>query len=89
MFDEHKLVDPNFANIHMDCDEKVMANHWLTIHMACNKWHGIVEEVVARPESGANVKGQMLRMFAMYRADNEDQEFRFLHVFSRIDSCEK
>ena len=31
----------------------------------------------------------MLRMFTMYCADNEDQEFRFLHVFSRIDSCEK
>ncbi|KAE8804144.1 putative methionyl-tRNA synthetase [Hordeum vulgare] len=25
----------------------------------------------------------------MYRADNKDQEFRFLHVFSRIDSCDK
>ncbi|KAE8789225.1 putative methionyl-tRNA synthetase [Hordeum vulgare] len=25
----------------------------------------------------------------MYRADNEDQEFRFLRVFSRINSCKK
>ncbi|KAE8784933.1 putative methionyl-tRNA synthetase [Hordeum vulgare] len=31
----------------------------------------------------------MLLMFTMYRTDNKDQEFRFLHVFSRIDSCEK
>ncbi|KAE8780445.1 putative methionyl-tRNA synthetase [Hordeum vulgare] len=66
-----------------------MANHWSTIQTACNKCHGIVEEVATSPESGANVKGQMLRVLAMYRADNEDQEFRFLHVFSWIDSGEK
>ncbi|KAE8781597.1 putative methionyl-tRNA synthetase [Hordeum vulgare] len=35
-----------------------MANHWSTIQTACNKWHGIVEEVAARPKSGANVEGQ-------------------------------
>ncbi|KAE8770023.1 putative methionyl-tRNA synthetase [Hordeum vulgare] len=81
------LVDPDFANIHMDCDDKAMANHWATIQMACNKWHGIVEEVDARPKSGTNVEGQMVRMFSMYRQDNSDQEFKFLHVFSRIESC--
>lgn len=31
----------------------------------------------------------MVRMFVMYRADNVNQEFKFLHVFSRIESCEK
>ncbi|KAE8814722.1 putative methionyl-tRNA synthetase [Hordeum vulgare] len=66
-----------------------MSNRWSTIQTVCNKWHGIVEEVVARPESGANVEGRMVRMFGMHRADNKDQEFRFLHVFSRIESCEK
>lgn len=30
-FDEHKLVDPDFANIHMDHSDKAMANHWATI----------------------------------------------------------
>ncbi|KAE8774003.1 putative methionyl-tRNA synthetase [Hordeum vulgare] len=88
-FDECKLVDPDFANIHMDRGQKAMANRWSTIQMACNKWHGIIEEVAARPKSGANVECQMIRMFAMYHADNEDQEFRFLHAFSRIESCEK
>ncbi|KAE8816666.1 putative methionyl-tRNA synthetase [Hordeum vulgare] len=56
-FDERKLVDPDFANIHMDYGEKAMANSWSTIQIACNKWHSIVEEVPARPESGANVDG--------------------------------
>ncbi|KAE8805237.1 putative cysteine-rich receptor-like protein kinase 20 [Hordeum vulgare] len=60
-----------------------------TIQMACNRWHGIIEEVPARPKRGANVEGQIIRTFAMYRGDNEDQQFRFLHVFSRIGSCEK
>lgn len=31
----------------------------------------------------------MLRMFAMFRDDNSDQEFKYLHVFKRIDKCEK
>ncbi|KAE8817711.1 putative methionyl-tRNA synthetase [Hordeum vulgare] len=88
-FDERNMVDPDFASIHMDRGKKAMVNRWSTIQKACNKCHGIVEEVAALPESGANVKGHMHRMFAMYHTDNEDQEFRFLHVFSRIDLCEK
>ncbi|KAE8797375.1 putative methionyl-tRNA synthetase [Hordeum vulgare] len=31
----------------------------------------------------------MVWMFGMYRQDNSDQEFKFLHVFSKIESCEK
>ena len=58
-FDERKLVDPDFTNIYMDRGEKAMANHWAAIQTACNKWHGIVEEVAAHPGSGANVEGQV------------------------------
>ncbi|KAE8819784.1 putative methionyl-tRNA synthetase [Hordeum vulgare] len=36
-FDERKLVDPDFANIHMDRGEKAMSNRWLMIQTACNK----------------------------------------------------
>ncbi|KAE8820916.1 putative methionyl-tRNA synthetase [Hordeum vulgare] len=36
-FDERKMVDPDFANIHMDPGEKAMANRWSTIQTACNK----------------------------------------------------
>ena len=33
---------------------------------------------------------QMVRMFAMYRQDGStDQEFKYLHVLSRIEKCEK
>lgn len=33
---------------------------------------------------------QMLRMFAMFRQDSTpEQDFKYLHVFSRIDKCEK
>ena len=28
-------------------------------------------------------------MFAMYRQGNSDQEFKYLHVYKRIDKCEK
>ncbi|CAM0879536.1 unnamed protein product [Alopecurus aequalis] len=57
-FDERKLVDPEFAGLHTERGEKAMANHWAVIQQACNKWHGIQEEVVARPESGANIERQ-------------------------------
>ncbi|KAE8793260.1 putative methionyl-tRNA synthetase [Hordeum vulgare] len=87
VFDERKLVDPNVVNIHMDHGEKAMSNHWSTVQMDCNKWHGIVEEVIAHPKSGANIEGRMVWMFTMYHTNNEDQEFKFLHVFSGIESC--
>ena len=58
-FDERKLVDPAFSGIHMERGEKAMANHWAIIQQACNKWHGIQEEVSTRPESGANVEGKV------------------------------
>jgi hypothetical protein len=114
VFDERKMVDLEFSSIHMDHGDKAMANHWATIQQACNKWHGIQEEVMARPESGANIERgaryvhgspaqlfavffadtysspvQMLRMFDMYRRDSSDAEFKFLHVFAWIESCEK
>ena len=32
----------------------------------------------------------MVRMFATFRQDsNTDQDFKYLHVFSRIEKCEK
>ncbi|XBI11489.1 hypothetical protein VPH35_138543 [Triticum aestivum] len=88
-FDEPKFVDPYFKGVYMQRGAKAMANHWGLIQGACNKWHGIVEEVAARPESGANVEDQLLRMFAIYRQGNSDAEFKYLHVYKRIDKCEK
>jgi hypothetical protein len=31
----------------------------------------------------------MLKMFKMYHANNEDVEFKFIHVFKRIKKCDK
>ena len=31
----------------------------------------------------------MRAMFTAYREDNEDVEFKFIHVFARIETCEK
>ena len=31
----------------------------------------------------------MVRMFDAYRQDNKDADFKLLHVFARIESCEK
>ncbi|XBH70195.1 hypothetical protein VPH35_097910 [Triticum aestivum] len=59
------------------------------IQTACNKWHGIVEEIAARLKSGASIKDQLVRMFAMFRQDSSNQHFKYLHVFKRIQKCEK
>jgi len=58
-FDERKLVDPYFKGVYMQRGSKAMANHWGRIQGACNKWHGVVEEVAARPESGASIEDQV------------------------------
>nr|XP_045088732.1 uncharacterized protein LOC123497030 [Aegilops tauschii subsp. strangulata] len=78
-FDECKLVDPYFKGVYMQHGSKAMANHRGRIQGACNKWHGVVEEVAACPESGASVEDQ----------SNRDAEFKYLHVYKRIDKCEK
>ena len=39
--------------------------------------------------STSSSSAQMVQMFNMYRQDSSDQEFKFLHVFSRIESCKK
>ncbi|CAM0885606.1 unnamed protein product [Alopecurus aequalis] len=88
-FEERKLVDPEFAVLFTDRGEKAMANHWAVIQQACNKWHDMQEEVTARPEIGATIERQMVRMFKMYYNDNEEAKFKFLNVFTRIESCEK
>jgi hypothetical protein len=31
----------------------------------------------------------MLKMFSAYRQDNHDVEFKFIHVFTRIKTCDK
>ena len=54
-----KLCDPEFKTVYMERGEKAMANHWGIIQEACSKWHGIIEEVAARPESGADVERQV------------------------------
>ena len=58
-FDKRKLVDPYFKGVHMKRGSKAMANHCGLIQTACNKWHGIVEEVAARPESRTSVEDQV------------------------------
>ncbi|CAM0951258.1 unnamed protein product [Alopecurus aequalis] len=88
-YEERRMLDPEFAVCTIDHGEKAMANHWASIQQACNKWHDIQEEVRNRPQSGSNVEQRMVHMFDMYRRDNNDDEFKFLHVFTRIESCEK
>lgn len=53
-FDERKLVDPYFNKMVMVRGEKAMGTHWGIMAAACSKWHGIQEEIDARPESGAD-----------------------------------
>jgi hypothetical protein len=55
-FDERKLMDPTFNKMHMDRNPSGMSHHWGIIQKACNKWHGIQQEVMDRQESGTNIE---------------------------------
>jgi hypothetical protein len=37
-----------------------MAMHWGIMQAACNKWHGIQEEIADRPISGADFETKVL-----------------------------
>jgi hypothetical protein len=53
-FDERKLINPYFNKTVTVRGEKAMATHWEIMQAACNKWHGIQEEIADRPISGAD-----------------------------------
>ena len=57
-YDERRIVDPEFSQC-LYRGQKAMANHWAVIQTACNKWHGIQEEVQNRPKSGANSENEV------------------------------
>ena len=44
---------------------------------------------VRAPANCLFVPAQLLRMFGLYRQSNNEAEFKYLHVFKRIDKCEK
>ncbi|CAM0944832.1 unnamed protein product [Alopecurus aequalis] len=83
-YDERRMIDPDFAACVTERGQKTMANHWANIQTACNKWHGIQEEVTNRPKSGANREMELVRMPEAYKND-ENMDFKFLHVFVVIE----
>ncbi|CAM0949036.1 unnamed protein product [Alopecurus aequalis] len=87
-YNERRMIDPDFAACVTERGQKAMANHCANIQTACNKWHGIQEEVANRPKSGANREMELVRMLEAYTND-ENMDFKFLHVFVVIEGCEK
>jgi hypothetical protein len=65
-FDERKLVDPYFNKTVMVRSEKAMATHWGIMQAACNKWHGIQEEIADRSISGTNFETMVLAFLRRY-----------------------
>jgi hypothetical protein len=55
-FDERKLMDPTFNKLHMDRNSFRMSHRWGIIQQACNKWHGIQQEVMDRQECGTSIE---------------------------------
>jgi hypothetical protein len=60
-FDERKLLDSAFNKIHMDRSPSGMSHHWGLIQAACNKWHGIQQQVMDRQESGTSIEDLVSR----------------------------
>jgi hypothetical protein len=55
-FDERKLMDLMFNKVHMDHNLFGMSHRWEIIQQACNKWHGIQQEVMDQQESGTSIE---------------------------------
>jgi hypothetical protein len=68
-FDERKIIDPYFNKTVMIRGEKAMGTHWGIMQATCSRWHGIQEEIEARPMSGADFEAKvMLTRRAFHRA---------------------
>ncbi|KQK02611.1 hypothetical protein BRADI_2g02669v3 [Brachypodium distachyon] len=88
-YDERRVINREFASVTHDRNESGLSHRWQMIQQACNKWHGIQEEVRRRPASGSSAHDQMVAMFTAFRDDNDGAEFKFIHVFARIETCDK
>ena len=44
---------------------------------------------VRAPANCLFVPAQLLRIFGLYRQSNNDAEFKYLHVYKRINKCDK
>jgi hypothetical protein len=60
-FDEHKLMDLMFNQVHMDRNPSGISHRWGIIQQACNKWHEIQQEIMDRQESGTSIKDLVSR----------------------------
>jgi hypothetical protein len=58
-YDEHRLMDPMFQILRNDRNKSGMLHCWGMIQQACNKWHGIQEEICRHPQSGTNIADQV------------------------------
>ncbi|XBH66423.1 hypothetical protein VPH35_094931 [Triticum aestivum] len=92
-FDERKLVDPYFKGVYMQRGSKAMANHWGRIQRRATNGMGSSRRsrLARRAAQALRIRyaTPLLRMFALYRQSNSDAEFKYLHVYKRIDKCEK
>ncbi|KAK1631671.1 hypothetical protein QYE76_005986 [Lolium multiflorum] len=89
VFDERRLLDPYFKALTADRNVSAMSHRWHMIQHACNKWHVVVEEVLRVHISGTNFADQTRAMITAYGEDNDDIEFKFVHVFVRLETCDK
>uniref|UniRef100_A0ACD5UJP4 Uncharacterized protein n=1 Tax=Avena sativa TaxID=4498 RepID=A0ACD5UJP4_AVESA len=88
-YDERRHLDPYFKDLYHDRNDSGISHRWHMIQHACNKWHGVVEEVRRVHVSGTNFEDQMHAMITAYHEDNDDVEFKFIHVFARIETCDQ
>ena len=58
-YDEHRLMDPELDECTVERGDSAMPHRWAMIEHACNKWHGIQEEIRRNPDSGTNVTDQV------------------------------
>jgi hypothetical protein len=58
-YDERRLLDPYFKDCCHERNDSAMSHRWHIMQHACNKWHGVVEEVRRVHVSGTNFEDQV------------------------------
>jgi hypothetical protein len=69
-YDERRLLDPYFKNCCHERNDSAMSHRWHIMQHACNKWHGVVEEVRRVHVSDINFEDQVseLAMSIVHRS---------------------
>ena len=75
-----------YAKVPMDCNWNAMSHRWRAIQAERNKFHGDLEQIQRRKESGKTV---LTDATTLYRENNDHKDFKFMHCLVKLQNNKK